>query len=140
MVTVMSVLPVPELADTLYHDGVADILQAPFVVILIGLIPPSSSKLSSVGVTLKVGVGVGVGGGASAAAWLSATSAGVAPDTVMVSFPLRMVDAVFAEAITVMVALPVPEVADTEAHEGAPVKVHAPLVVMTNVLDSPAAV
>ena len=67
------------------------------------------------------------------------TSAGVAPDTVMVSFPLRAVVAVFPAAVTVMVALPVPEVRDMLAHDGAPVIVHAPLVVMVNVFASPVA-
>ena len=58
----------------------------------------------------------------------------------MVSSPLRAVVVVFAVEVTVMVALPVPEVADTSTHDGTPVKVHAPLVVMDSVLPSPSEV
>ena len=57
----------------------------------------------------------------------------------MVSSPLRAVVVVFAVEVTVTVALPVPAVDDNVAHVGLPVSVHAPVVVMINVLVSPAA-
>ena len=65
---------------------------------------------------------------------------GVAPDTLMVNSLLRTVVAVFALAVTVISASPVPDVDDTSAHDGTPVRLHDPFVVMDSVLASPSAV
>ena len=132
VVTVMVALPVPDIADSVVtHIGFPVKVHAPLVVMVNVLASPATTKLNEAVDTLTVG--------AVAATWLRATFAGVAPLTLMVSSALRAVVAVFAFAVTVMVALPVPDVDDTVAHDGTPVTVHAPLVVMVNVLASPAA-
>ena len=57
----------------------------------------------------------------------------------MVSSALRSEEVEFVVVVTVMVALPEPEVADISAHDGAPVSLQSPRVVMVNVFSSPAA-